>query len=238
MSFDQAFSRLIVLVPIAHVAACTLYIVGFSLGFGSGVAFLFTATDFFTVTLNGLAKIYFSAAIIPIFMYFIIKNGRQAKKGITGKTWANIAGLIIAFASCMTFVYIGAASYALVRQGYMPSAFDFFGVFLVLVTPLVAFIFRKFNFSYLVGSLLAVEFLGAILFQGYDAGKGYRQLPYRQLAAKSMKCGKYAIVFSVGGKFIAVDSNNRRRIVDADCKDKFYFEPKQIYWRGEAATIF
>jgi hypothetical protein len=66
MDIDKSLGRLAVMVPVVHVVACSLFLVGYSWGFESGVATLFTASDFFTVSLDHLVRMYALGMAFPL----------------------------------------------------------------------------------------------------------------------------------------------------------------------------
>ena len=67
---DKMFSRAALLFPALHFSTCTIFMSGYSAGFGSNIGGLFSISDFFTITIQFLFTTYVANLLLPFIIIF------------------------------------------------------------------------------------------------------------------------------------------------------------------------
>jgi hypothetical protein len=65
MQLDKLISQTVLLIPLAHLIACSIFLLGYAAGFGGNVGTLLSLTDIFPVSIRDLALTYFAGLLVP-----------------------------------------------------------------------------------------------------------------------------------------------------------------------------
>lgn len=245
MDQDKILSRVALIAPFAHFVVCALYIYGFSLGFGLSISGLFSATDFFIVTLQNLIVIYPVALMLPATIwYFQHKSATDDDAGIVPLT--EFSGrrklfLVIVILICL-FVFFW---FAISRmQGFFFSWYLLLQAVLVFSMPFVVHFSSRARISRARMSLVlnCAMFFLAVVALGIEKGDLYRRGSAAHLANSEMKCGGHTVLLPIGERFLAVGSDGNRYVINEDCKVVFMFEKARLYrdagiWEGPGIAL-
>ncbi|MFV0625218.1 hypothetical protein ACBY01_14565 [Sphingomonas sp. ac-8] len=210
---------------------------GYSAGFGGGISGMFSASDFFTVTLQHLVLIYATALIGPAIATYSLHRLLSSKanalandnKARFRKSPKSVKLVILAIAVLMTVTLITSFIFEVLldveRGFYQLFIIPFFWA--VQIWP---------TFGKMVGltrttGIIAwhvLVFTVTVFSLGLTDGHSDRRLEYKALAPKHMFCGDVVILTPVGDRFVAVDSGGVRHIVNDGCKKLFTFNKTSL----------
>lgn len=234
---DKSLARLAVIVPITHVVACSIFLAGYSWGFGGKVGTLFSVTDFFTVSLDRLIMIYLCGLGIPLGMIFyrhrtgepyasvaiaretdetkkqeLIRRRRSRIRALTVLMWfAGVTGLS---------AFILSIAYDLYRSYYA-----LFSAMLFSMSILWWKLAEKAKLDG-IGAEFAwtvTWFVVSLVGIGMDAGFRDRRMTFDYHKSAHYRCGTHIILTPAGDRFISVTPDNRRHVINEECKDLFEF---------------
>ncbi len=225
------------IVPIAHVIACTLFLAGYCTGFGGNIATLFKPSDFFTVTLDHMVLMYTTGLIVPVVTVVarhragvrsasdeIALEQDQTKRAAMTTTLRRMRRTIVVLCLLM-----GIISAALLILSYRFDTFVpwYLGLsfFTVSIAPFWWQITTKLNFLG-VGiefAWLTLSFLVGVFGLGLDNGELDRREAFSELRPTRYACGKLVILATAGDRFIAASKSGVRSVIDEECKVQFNF---------------
>lgn len=245
MELEKILSRVVLIAPFAHLAVCSLYIYGFSMGFGLSISGLFTATDFFIVTLQNLIVIYPVALMLPaIIWYFQHQSTSDDDGGMASVSEFSVrrkifVGVIV---SISVFVFFW---FAISRiQGFYFSWYLLLQAILICMLPFAIQLASRaqLNRAKVSFSLNCAMFVLAVVALGIEKGDLYRRGSFVQLTNNDMKCGNQTVLLPIGDRFLAVGTDATRNIINDDCKVVFKFERTKLYrnvgiWEGPIKAL-
>jgi hypothetical protein len=74
----QFLTQVVVLIPIAHIVACSIFLTGYSLGFRDNITSLVSVSDLFSISFGYLAQIYILGLLLPL-AFFAYQNTKPVK---------------------------------------------------------------------------------------------------------------------------------------------------------------
>lgn len=251
MDIEKAIGRLTIIVPLIHLLACGLYMAGYSTGFGGNIGGMFTASDFFTITIQHLVTTYVLSLGMPVAVIFlrhrsgrtyaadlIAKEEDPAKKAklvdtrewvIWFTTWAlPLLGLLpLGLLACQ--IWTDAP-----RDYYLPLT-----MLLLALLPIWWRAANRLNFYGLPVELAwcALSFAVGVLGLGLNAGDRDRRWPQAAFVDSRMRCGKHVVLNPIGERFLTVTPDNRRHLTDDECKVQFDFAPTTIVRMDSLANL-
>lgn len=249
---EKTISRAVILVPVAHIIVCTLYIAGYSLGFGGNIGGLYSPVDFFTVTLQHLIYIYVLSLAMPIlFILFRHRSGRTyASDEIAAETdpekkvaLAQTASRVVSFFDYALPMFLVLVLVSFSVSIYVDTYIQYYLTFNAIVLSLYPTFIRLAEWLNFRGLRVEVawsliSFTAAVVGLGLDSGQIDRRLTYDALAKGAMRCQGHVILTPIGQRFLSVTRDNRRHVVDADCKARFEFEQRPLWRGGPLPSLF
>lgn len=243
---EKLIGRATLAFPVLHVLTCGIYIAGYSAGFGGNIGGMFSTSDFFTITIQHLIMIYVLGLIFPTV--FILLRHRS------GKTYAAdeiereqdptrkarlisdrnfIVGLLDRFLPFVGLVMLG----ILFCQIWTGSRVEYYMTLNMILMAFMPTWWRAAGYFRFYGLQAEITwcvfvFIIGVLGVGLNAGDIDRRAPYSSLANGHMRCKEQVILNPIGERFISATKDNRRHIVDDDCKVRFDFEPAPIFAEG------
>ena len=242
LDIDKVAGRVTIIVPVVHLAACGLYMAGYSTGFGGNIGGMFSASDFFTITIQHLVATYVLGLGMPVAVILLRhRSGRTyavdliameddpAKRAdlvatrrwvLRLTTWVVPPLVLIPLIILVCQIWTGA-----MRDYYFALNFS-----LLALLPVWWKIANRLQLYGLPVELAwcALAFAVGVLGLGMNSGDRDRRFPYNAVSDVRMHCGKHAILSPIGDRFISVTPDNRRHIVNDECKVQFDFVPTSI----------
>ncbi len=235
MHVEEISQKIAIYIPVVHVCVCGLFIIGYSAGFGSGIADLFSVSDFFTITLKYLILIYTSGLVIPLLLILIRhKMGYSYAENLIdsiGDPEVRIKNMEIlsSIRGPMTYGLITSSvlcAIMLIYQVYVDGYRNYY-ISLIWIsigfTTVWAYLAAKLN---IFGAKVEVSWsilIFCVSVFGYAMDKGFmdRRMDYDYFSNDPMRCNDQKILSTVGSYFISVSRDNSRLIISDDCKTKF-----------------
>ena len=248
---EKLVGRATLAIPVLHVLTCGIYIAGYSAGFGGNIGGMFAASDFFTITIQHLIVIYVLGLMFPTG--FILLRHRAGKAYIADEIEREedlnrkerlisnrnfVVGLMDWFLPIFGLLMVT----ILVCQFWTGSRVEYYmtlNMILLAFTPTWWRVTAYFRFYGLPAEIswCVLVFIIGVLGVGLNAGDKDRRAPYSFLANGHMQCKEQVILNPIGNRFISVTADNRRHIVDDDCKVRFNFEPVPIFAEGSIYAL-
>lgn len=240
--FDKVAGRLAIVVPIVHLVTCGLYMAGYSAGFGGNIGGLFSASDFFTITIQHLVTTYVFSLGMPLAVILLRhRSGRAYAVDIIAQeddpatkakliatrqwvigftTWALPVLALFLFTMLICQIWTGSV------RNYN---FLFTSIFLALMPAWwgAADRLKLYGLPVELAWCAAVFAIGVVGL-GMDAGDRDRRLAYKVLFDTRMHCGHHVMLSPIGDRFISVTPDDRRHLINEDCKVIFDFVPTAI----------
>jgi hypothetical protein len=222
-----------------HLVTCGLYMSGYSAGFGDNIGGMFSASDFITITIQHLIKIYILSLGFPLAIISLrYRSGfnnfanliAQVDDTNTRTTLSSVHQRILQLTTGIIYLTVFVLLLILFCQAWTGAIRDYYGVMSVSVLGLLPTWYNTAGRLKLHGLpvdlawcslVLAVSVVGL----GLDSGEHDRRTPYASLSDSHMHCGKHIIVSPIGSRFISVTTNDQRHIIDENCKPQFDFAP-------------
>jgi hypothetical protein len=242
IDIDKIATRYTVFVPVLHLVSCGLYIAGYSTAFGSNIGGLFSASDFFTITIQHLIMTYIVGLGMPLLVILarhrsgktyaadlIAKEDDPIKKAAMAENnrktvkfiqWVLPLASLLPIALLLCQIWTGA-----MREYYLVLNFVLMALLPTLwnTASRLGFFGVRVEFAW-VGLAFAVGVYGL----GLNSGDRDRRLPFSAFADSHMQCKKHFILRPIGSRFISVTSDDRRHLVDDKCEVKFTFPRSDI----------
>ncbi len=222
-----------ILWPVFHVITCTLYIYGYSSGFGSSLSAFFSISDFFTITLQHLISIYFGSFFLPLLLiYFRHRNGyisfeeELTQKGDPDpRATSRRIQKIILIALLIACLSISLTTYVIYEQ---LKYVDFALVAAVLQLSIVFPYWKLCDAIRLSGmpadlGWLSIAFTIGVFFNGYNDGEKHRIMDVKSFSDNARICKDYIILTPISGKYLVIFKDGTRKIIDSDCKSQIEF---------------
>lgn len=253
MDSDKLLGRAAIIIPVTHVAACSLFLAGYSWGFGDKIGTLFTASDFFTISLHYLVSMYIfglGVHLVPLAYrhlsgtpYTVDKISRiqdeeqrqlSLKRLEVIKTMITLS-LVVLFTLVVTLLIINIV-YDLNRSYYLTIS-----VLTLTIVPLWWHVANKLLISG-VGmelTLLGLTFAAGLVGLGMDAGFRDRRYSFDALQGSHFACGSDIVLTPVGNRFVSVSPDGSRQVINDKCEVIFKFPtlPK-LNERTPAEVVF
>jgi hypothetical protein len=242
LDFDKFAGRFAVIVPIVHLVTCGLYMAGYSVGFGGNIGGLFSASDFFTITIQHLIATYVLSLGMPVIVILLRyrsgltyasdiarRENDPVKKAelIAISKWANrFLMWVLPLLGLNAVVLLVCQMWT----GAMPLynlVFAFFSLVLMPAWWKAADLLKLYGLPVEL-AWCCCAFVVGVVGLGMDSGDRDRRMPYILLSDARMHCGDHAILSPIGDRFISVTPNNRRHLINDDCKVQFDFMPTAI----------
>lgn len=243
MDAEKLLGRMALLIPSAHITICTLYLSCLSIGFGSRLFTMFSATDYFTITIHRLVAIYVYGLIMPALLFWVLEIFFGRNFYDPAKSFKSQRRFIFAAMLFNNLPVIFGLPYLLYykMQGFYVPAIAWAGMFAIFIFPFIRIanvIFRvpEFARGIVLFSVTLVLMAGAI---GYDDGVAYRRSELSDVRRDGMTCDDRTIILAVGDNFLAVSKSGKRQIVGEDCKVKFTFtQAPPLKWPPLTERLF
>lgn len=238
MDLEKVVSRAVVIVPIAHVVACTLFLAGYCIGFGGHIASLFSPSDFFNVTLDHMVLMYTTGLIVPALTVVVRHRAgvSSAVDQLAAETddakraegWRSLKSMRRVITGLSICIGILAVTYLTLSYRFDTFVQWYLGLSMltVAVGPLWWAVTSKLKF-YGIGveyAWVTLSFAIGVLGLGMDNGELDRRNDYADLRSSRYACDKLVVVAAAGEKFIAAGKNGVRHVINDDCDIQFSFE--------------
>lgn len=252
MNIDSALGRLAIVVPVAHIVACSLFLFGYNLGFGDNVGTLFSPNDFFVTSLVHLASMYVIGLGLPSM--FIVYRHRTGKRSYllneieNEKDPARRVKLLAAarrdraviIATVGFFALVGAARLILDAVYDVERQYVLNMLFITLFGSLIFWrICEQIKFEGVASDLtmIVIFFAVSVTASGMNEGFRDRRSAYADAAANGFACSRYAVVSSAGDKYLAASVDGQRHLITSECKALFSFQIDPPLKEGSSLRI-
>lgn len=206
--YEKSIGRATLAIPLIHVVTCGLYIAGYSAGFGGNIGGMFTASDFFTITIQHLLTTYVLSLALPISYIFVRhRSGKtyavdliaaeddpeRKAEMIATRQW------IVKFSTWALPLIAVVPVSSFILQIWTDARLEYYltltSVSLALL-PLWWTFANRLNFHGLPVELAwcVFVFIVGVLGLGLNSGERDRRLAYGDLAKGRMFCGSHVIV--------------------------------------------
>lgn len=242
LDIDKIAGRATIIVPVVHLVACGLYMAGYSIGFGGNIGGMFSASDFFTITIQHLITTYVLTLGMPLVVIFmrhrsgrtyavdlIAREDDPLKKAelIATRHW------VVGFTTWTLPVLALLALVMLACQFWTGAARDYYFALNMCILALFPSWWKIANHLKFYGlsvelAWCALAFTVGVVGLGMNSGERDRRYSYNDLSEGRMRCGKHVILSPIGNRFISVTPDNRRHLVNDECKVQFDFVPTTI----------
>lgn len=208
----QSKASLLLVLPIAHLSICSVYLAVYFYLFGNNLSMFANAGDVFSVSFTDIAPFY------AMVLYAILLRGydfeNTEKVGSPPKYFLR-AVMAIEVSILIYIVAVIISEYN--RSGYIVIELVWVCVFLVSV--LILDLQFKDRTKGQRDIFLVVMLLGPAIFLS-AAGHAQRDRfhDYQELIKNSPTCGSYAIVNRLGDQYLVVRNDNSRWLSDESCK--------------------
>jgi hypothetical protein len=226
----ESLSRFVtyaVALPIAHLVLASMFLWGYSVGYGGRVAMFIDISDIFRVSIADLAYVYWSVIMGLAWFWFNLEQTKASAHLAKPKPTmilvsvlgiAGIAGPLLPpilpipmtdFAIWLSLISLGVIIFAVINRVVSPQAF--------LAVAMV----YLFSSSWLNGA---------------DRGEVERGISYQTAQARTPLCGRAALIRRFSDFYLAVLQNNQKVMIDSECKLRFVFRasatrPHNESWR-------
>lgn len=246
MDAEKLITRGAIAVPFIHVITCGLYIFGYAAGFGAQIGGMFSASDFFTITIQHLSAVYVIWLGLPLLSTYLLNRSLALDRGVDesidrDETDSPRLGSfspvlfklldyilpLIAFAfATLLFLQISTGS---VRQYKL--------CFIMIWTGTLPVWWRTQQHARLLGVPIQMvwiiaTFVIGVLGMSMEAGDSDRRLPYAKLKPGRLFCKEQIILTAIGERFITATKDNKRHIVNDECEDFASFETVPVAVEG------
>ncbi|PTS81391.1 hypothetical protein DBR17_09765 [Sphingomonas sp. HMWF008] len=219
---------------------------GYSLGFGGNIGGLFSASDFFTITIQRLISTYVMSAGLPAVILFL--RHRSGKPYISDEIAAeqddlrkkrleNTAALMRIMVSVGFIVAFILWCIILFAEIYSDSWIEYY-MFLTAAT-LAIFPFwwkaaERFKFYGMPVEIAwcIMSFAVGVVGLGLNAGERDRRFSYAELSQHRMHCATHVVLTPIGTRFLSVTPDGVRHIINDECKVLFDFQKRPIFSEG------
>jgi hypothetical protein len=223
-------TAIIVALPVMHLLASSIFLWGYSVGFGSGLSAFAAPTDIFRVSIKHLVLLYLSvgsgAAILLSRSYIRKKrsagiNGDNPVKSNIG--FGRIIGLIliVGIGFILPVAYVISCYYfdRPVRIAWATAPVLATAIMVLLVVSDHA------QFDELKANAITVAALVflMVLVGGLDKGHLDRTQSYEGGLVRFSRCNDLLIMKAFSDFYLAIKPDNTKVLIDADCKVKFSF---------------
>lgn len=240
MDTDKVLTRIAVAVPLAHVVACSLFLSGYSFGFGDQIGGLFELTDFFGISIQHLAGMYLLGFGIPLLMitarhrsgFAYAQDVRErepdsAKKATLERRDLSAKRVVTVVSSAMAMVGIVMIT---ISQVFDTSRMYFIAMSLIAtgISPLWWVVANSLRFHGLPAELtwIVASAIIGIIALGMDLGHIERRYSYEILSLNRYGCASMTILRPLGSRFLAVSPDGQRHIINEKCEVVFSFPAK------------
>ncbi|MEH6661396.1 MAG: hypothetical protein V7679_07105 [Parasphingorhabdus sp.] len=226
----EIIRNLIIALPFTHAIFCFIFLISYFRGFGGNIELFSDPSDIFTVSISDVATTYVMVFFGGLFSLWQINvpfrslrdGGYSPPKQPKCLKWM-VYSLIAAGVS-----NIGLSVYLYVMLGMIEYRMASIGIMLLLMTLLGKWLAENgFSFRISFAAMLGFVILMTLISSGLSDGQRDRYLAYSSFPETLAKCGQNIVVRKMSSNFLAIASDNSRRIVDADCKTLFIFEPPE-----------
>lgn len=231
---DPRIGHFIIALPILHLLFSSLFVWGYTQGFGAGISEFISATDVFTSAIRDMVLVYLAAAVIPgifVIMRYAEKypNAEARIEAIPDQEQKIIAfdrlkktRLILSTITMLISAGIIGWQVWEVKQGrplnfiaLMPIGF-FISFFCVMA---IRRIWWMSDLTYELAVLALSTAITAPLI-GMNTGHNDRYITFAK-SANLMSCDKYKVIRSLSEYLIVITPSNSLELVDNECQIKF-----------------
>ncbi len=240
MNTEKFLATAAVIVPVAHLIVCSVFLMGYAAGFGDNLASLISISDIFPVSLSIIGPIYVTGMLFPVLIIMYRHAGGTPyiqdaieqiedsdKRGLELSRHKRFLKfmyslMILSFCFSMLAVVTSLIFEVRVPYGYFinNAPLWFFPVFIRMTQRFVG---EKFTPFMVEISFVTTMLIVTALFVGLERGQYDRRGNFYNFTNNHFFCNRLIIVKSVSSNYIAILKNNQRVVVDADCKLKFIF---------------
>lgn len=226
-------TELLVALPVMHILATSLFLIGYYSAFGNRIYIFSSPSDIFTASIGNVGPNYLSGLTFPVVFllwnrgYFGAWTSHEAaiNKPEGPERTAALAKVTSDRKFLIFLVVFSAISQACMvvifyfKWEYIP--YQFFGFFLLLIFSLgIVWYSNKVEMNSL--SMFGFLFIGLILigslFNGMGSGQSDRRLTYIEAAKSGVVCSNGAALRIIGDHILLVGRDGRHFITDHDCK--------------------
>ena len=216
----DSLKDLLIIVPALHLFCCFLYLFCFYYSFGHGLIYFASPTEVFTVSIAEIAPVYVFGGLGMILGVVTRPqdNDDDSQKAVKRRPLSLWFWLI---------VLIAALSFATGVIASILSGYIFWDSFLIALVLVVSAIAGYLTAKYQVDqastyAVLAIS--GAILIvaiRGLDDGQSLAKLRLDLDNLHAPTCGEYHVVKDVADRFLSVDTEQNRVLIDSKCEASF-----------------
>lgn len=240
--------RVAVLIPVAHILACSINLIGYTLAFGGNITSLLSVADLFSITFSGMGTAYVIGLFIPAaFIWWlhsmpdpppVVVQNQEEGEALKVK-WKRNAIIRDRVTSWVGILMIGFAAFrSFYDQPNSPALF-FQGVFLTYIKEFWNGFERRGLTNIQTSTIwILLMFVTVAFGSGSFDAQVDRRAPFKEVRVGRYGCGDYVVLRHVGDDFIAVRRDDRRIIINQDCKILFEFPVLAPFThKGEFPTL-
>jgi hypothetical protein len=245
-NFEKIAGRATLLIPVVHLVTCGLYMAGYSLGFGGNIGGLFSASDFFTITIQRLISTYVMSAGLPALILFVrhrsgkpyisdeiaaepdeSRRDRLLKTAVLVRLTANVVFITNFIIWCIILIAEIYADYWI--EYYLFSTMTILALFPIWwkIAERLKFYGMPVEIAWCIFSF-AVGVVGL----GLNSGERDRRISYTELVQNRMHCATHVVLTPIGTRFLSVTPDGIRHIINDECKILFDFEKRPNFSKG------
>lgn len=204
---------LIVAMPFVHLTATSLFLWGYTTGFGGELRSFISINDIFSFSIKYLVQLYLFIGLFVAIGYLVFL------KRFSGEIVQQIPYLLMTTAVVGLFLVLAAILlyYFEYIEHIMTIAILFSTVFAM---PLSYYYSSNQKVRFVVTGILFL--ISCIIGAGFNGGYNARNSTFAQVASRA-RCNNFAIIQSVSNMFIAVHPSNRKALITAECEIRFVF---------------
>ncbi|MGC5796963.1 hypothetical protein [Sphingomonas sp. NFX23] len=229
----DVLGKIAVVIPVAHVLACSLNLVGYTLAFQGNITSLLSFTDLFSLTFSGIGTTYIVGLLAPaIFLWVrhsappsppIVVETEEEAVALRSKWRAKEARFDRLTYAMGMFMMAASVVLSISDRPVHPSIFICGALLSFMPEIWRGFERRGFKGQQISFVWLLLMFAAAAFGSGEVSGQIDRREAFAKIRVGRYGCNDLVVLRRVYEKYIAVRRDNRRLIIDDDCKTLFQF---------------
>ncbi|WP_109356410.1 hypothetical protein [Sphingorhabdus sp. EL138] len=245
-----------ILIPAIHIVMCFSYLLFYYMSFGYGIHIFSSPVDVFAISLGELLPIYIFLALGSVigigqgklFISFArdltddeIESIGESKLSRFLAVSKGNPHMFIALVGGSVFVLLALLSVIIfyARTGFLH--FTFANIVLIFGWVVIdQFFVRRSGLNKIQRELIFYGGFALIMTvsAGLHQGQMDRHLAYSQLESNNPKCEELIVLRSLSDRFLAVDKDNTRLIIDEECKPVFTLFDSSGFQKFPAISVY
>lgn len=236
----QFLTQIVVLIPVAHIVVCSIFLTGYSLGFRDNITALVSVSDLFSISFGYVAQVYILGLFLPLsfITYNQTKPAKPVDLSLITLDQAN-AEVVKYTRRLRYFEYgsllagacaIGYTAWQIYHDRQVSYSILLFGLALVYMTQFWEGLEKRGLPNQTVTYVWCLlSFVISAFGTGWTSGEVDRRMKFAELRISRFGCNDVVVVRSLGENFLGVRRDNRRIVVDKECKVLFQFPIKPVF---------